>query len=217
MTAPVTSIAAIFAEANTRVRNLRAALGFPALSPDGDILIGQEHLAEEHDAPRIVIVPRGTKYEGAKPMQNAGATGYLPGEVPARKTAFLRWIVFDAHIWGEPDPQYLNNAPTTKVGDPLFDFDSTIELERQWFSSLAATISIPMAYPTAGEFQQDTNVNRRGRELTVTFQIGTPLTHEPYTILDYSTVAGDGKVVRNVNLTITPGNHPVGPEVIPTP
>ncbi len=217
MTAPVTSIAAIFSEANTRVRNLRAALGFPALSPDGDILIGQEHLAEEHDAPRIVIVPKGTKYEAAKPMQNAGAAGYLPGQIPARKSAFLRWIVFEAHFWGEPDAAYLNNAPTTKVGDPLYDFDSTIELERQWFSSLAATISIPMAFPTAGEFNQETNVNRRGRELTVTFQVGAALTHEAYTILDYSTVAGDGKVVRDVILTITPGNNPLGPIVIPTP
>ena len=214
---PVQSIAAIFSEASTRVRNLRAALGFPALQPDGDILIGAEWLAQEHDAPRIVIVPKGTKYEAAKPMQNTGAAGYLPGEVPARKSAFLRWLTFEAHFWGEPDPAYLNNAPTTKVGDPLYDFDSTIELERQFFSSLAATITIPMAYPTSGEFNQDTNVNRRGRELTVAFQIGTDLTHEAYTILPYSKVSGDGGVVQEATLTITPGNNPVGPVIVPTP
>lgn len=213
----VTDLNAIFTDTNTRVKAIRVANALPALNPSGDILIGQEWLAQEGDAPRIVIVPKGTKYEAARPMQNAGATGYLPGQIPERKVMFLRWLVFDAHFWGEPDPQFLDQPPTTKLGDLLYDFNTTIELERQFCSSLAASITIPMAFPASGEFNQETNVNRRGRELTVTFQIGTPLTFEPYTILDYSTAAGDGKVVRDVNLTISPGNNPVGPVVIPTP
>ena len=213
----VTDIAAIFASTNTNVKAIRVANSLPALNPSGDILIGQEWLAQEDDAPRIVIVPKGTKYEAAKKMQNAGATGYLPGQIPARGEAYYRWIIFEAHFWGEPDPQFLNADPTTKLGDLLYDFNTTLELERQFFSSLAASITIPTAFPSSGEFNQETNVNRRGRELTVTFQIGTPITFEPYTILPYSVASGDGGVVQEATLTITPGNSPVGPIIVPTP
>jgi hypothetical protein len=217
MTQWVTDIAAIFAETNTAVKAIRVANGLPALSPSGDILIGQEFLAQEHDAPRIVIVPMGTKYEAGKPMQNAGATGYLPGQIPDRKFLFLRWLTFEAHFWGEPDPQYLNNAPTTKTGDALYDFNTTLELERQFFSSLQASVTIPMGHPLDGTWNQPTDVNRRGRELTVAFRIGTPLTNEPYTQLPYSVTSGDGGVIRHAYITVSPANNPVGPEIIPTP
>lgn len=64
----VTSIATIFSTVSTDVAATRVAYSLPALSPTGSLLVGQEQLAQEHDAPRIAVVPTGVEYAGAEKM-----------------------------------------------------------------------------------------------------------------------------------------------------
>lgn len=211
MTTPfVTDFASFFSEAQVLIAAVRAGLGLPALVPNGKILIGQEYLAREHDAPRIVVVPIGAAYEGAKPMQ--ARTGY--GAPPDRKYAWFRGLTFSAHFWGNPDPA---------GADEIYDLSSAIELEREFCSSMSSVMTSTKLsfYPTAGQWKQGTaNETRRGRVFEMDFVIGTPVTFEPYTILPYSQTAGDGGVVRDVTMTISPpdGSAPqnVGPIVIPS-
>ena len=212
----VTDIAEIFRATGERVQAIRTANNLLELSGTGDpgniagLCIGQEWLAQEMDAPRIVVVPIGTAYEGAKPMQNKGVPGYDIGKIPDRKAFYFRWMTFEAWFWGEPDPQYLD-LPTDKVGNPVYDFNTTIELERQFCVGLYESISAPMAYPMSGEWRQTQNVNRRGRSLVVTFKIGTPVFGEPYTILAYQpAVSGVA-----IEVTISMGDSTTGPILIP--
>jgi hypothetical protein len=210
----ITDIDAMFTEVNAKVKAIRVANSLPELSPDGDIIFGKERIPEEHDAPRIVIFPVGHDYEPARQSANVPTTGYEEGEVPLRVYHFTRVISFEAHIWGGPDPQF-QDSPTSKLGSLTYDFNTTWELEREFLYALAATMTIPTGQPKAGEWRQDTDVNRRGRCLVVTFQVRTPIAGEEFTILDYSQTAGDGGVTREVTVTI--GSTPTGPVVIPTP
>ena len=185
----VQTVAAIFSQTEAGIATVRAANGLPPLVPSGKLLIGQEYLVREHAPPRIVIVPKGTAYEGAKPMQSQPGAG----QIPPAKTQFLRWVLFEAHIWGDEDPA---------GKDALYSFDSTLELEREFFSQLAASGTIPLAHPLDGEWRQPTDVSKLGRLLVVNFRIGTGLYAEPYTTLPYSSTVGDGGVVRDVSVTI---------------
>ena len=74
-------------------------------------------------------------------------------------------------------------------------------------------MTIPTGQPKSAEWRQDTDVNRRGRCLVLTFQVRTPIAGEEYTILPYSQTDGDGGVVREVNVEI--GSSQVGPMVVP--
>ena len=209
----ITDIDAMFSTVSDTVADIRLANGLPALEPEGRIIFGQEREAEEHDAPRIVIVPIGHSYEAARQSADVGAPGYEPGEIPLRKYVFTRVIRFEAHIWGGPDPLFLTD-PLAKTGSITYDFNTTWELEREFLYALQAKMTIPTGHPVSAEWRQSTNTNRRGRTLVVTFDVRTPIAAEEYTILPYSQTDGDGGVVREVNVTI--GSSTVGPVIIPT-
>jgi len=213
-TAWITDLDAMFTQVNTTVKAIRVANSLPPLEPDGDIIFGQEREAEEHDAPRIVIVPVSHSYGPARQSADVSATGYVPGEIPLRKYVFTRVIRFEAHVWGPPDPQFLT-SPTSKLGSLTYDFNTTWELEREFLYALQASMTIPTGHPITAEWRQSTNTNRRGRTLVISFDVVTPIAGEENTILPYSQTDGDGGVVREVNVTI--GTSTVGPVTIPTP
>jgi hypothetical protein len=199
-----TQIGALFAEASVTVAAIRVSQGLPPLVPSGAILIGQEWLAFEHDSPRIVAVPTRTEYSGAIPT-NPPTVGQ---GTPPNKYVFSRYMDFDVHIWGEPDP--------TGV-DPLYDFNSTLELEREFLYAMQASMSIPISVPKSGEWRQPQDVQRRGRLLVLQLRIWTPVVAPPYTILPYSQTPNDGGVERDVSVQINPPTGAtVGPIIIPS-
>ena len=205
MTSPfVTQVGALFAQASVIVAALRVQLALPPLVPNGAILIGQEWLAFEHDAPRIVVVPTRTEYTGAittNPPQVGTGT-------PLAKAVYSRWMDWEAHVWGEPDP--------TGV-DPTYDFDSTLELEREFLYAMQATMTIPVSVPRSGEWRQPQDVQRRGRLLVVSFRIWTPVMAPPYNVLPYAQTVGDGGVERDITAQINPPTgDTVGPIIIPS-
>ena len=61
-----------FAEASATIAAIRVSLSLPPLLPSGAIVVGQEWLSFEHDAPRIVAVPTRTEYRGANAGDFAG-------------------------------------------------------------------------------------------------------------------------------------------------
>jgi hypothetical protein len=210
----VTDIDGVFAATNELVKSIRVDNSLPALQPSGDILIGKQYLAFEQSAPRIVIVPKGTRYGAARNMQNAGNVGYEPGKIPDRKAVYMRTMLFTAHFWGGPDPQFLNTDPADKLGSQTFLFNTTIELEREFFYALQATMSIPTARPVSGAWNLETLNTQSGGVLEVDFEIETSVFAEPYTILPYAVSSGDTSgVVREVTVEI--GASSVGPIIIP--
>lgn len=204
MTVFYTQVGALFSQASTTIAAIRVAQGLPALVPTGAILIGQEWLSFEHDAPRIVAVPTRTEYAGALPTNPPQVgTG-----TPPNKYVYSRYMDWDVHLWGEPDPT---------GADPVYDFNSTLELEREFLYAMQAAMSIPIAVPKGGEWRQPQDVQRRGRLLVVTMRIWTPVVAPPYTVLPYSATPNDGGVERDLTVQINPPTgDSVGPIIIPS-
>mgnify|MGYP006266665485 FL=1 len=199
-----TQVKALFAETSARIAAIRADASLPPLVPSGGILIGQEWLAFEHDAPRIVAVPTRTEYAGAIPT-NPPTVGQ---DAPPNAYVFTRYMDWDIHLWGEPDPT---------GADPTYDFDSTLELEREFLISMQAAMTIPVSVPRSGEWRQPQDVQRRGRLLVLQLRIWTPVVAQPSTILPYSTTPNDGGVVRDIDVQINPPTgQSVGPIIIPS-
>lgn len=199
-----TQVKALFAETSARIAAIRLDASLPPLVPSGAILIGQEWLAFEHDAPRIVAVPTRTEYAGAIPT-NPPAVGQ---DAPPNAYVYTRYMDWDVHIWGEPDPT---------GADPTYDFDSTLELEREFLISMQAAMTIPISVPRSGEWRQPQDVQRRGRLLVLQLRIWTPVVAQPSTILPYSTTPNDGGVVRDIDVQINPPTgQSVGPIIIPS-
>lgn len=205
----VTDLEELFAATLATVATIRTANSLPTAT----VHIGAQYLEFSEAAPRIVIVPTGTRYEAKRNGQGTDDTDYVSGQIPLRKFVYFRWMLFTAHFWGEPDPQFLQ-SPTSKLGSQYYPYNTTIELEREFFYALQANLSIPMAFPTQGEWILDTKNSQYGQNLAVQFQIGTPVTAEPYTILPYAVSSGDtDAVVRDITITI--GSSSVGPIVTP--
>ena len=214
MTQWVTDFGAIFAETFAAIDAVRTANSLPALSydPNGLPFIGREWLSQNYDAPRIVIVPIGGPIGAVMQASNAGATDYEIGSIPLRKNLYKCQHEFEAHIWGEPDPQFLN-APTSKVGSLVYDFNSTFELMREFISALQQSMTIPTGHPLSFEWDQPTDINRRGRLLVLKFAVMIPILYEPFTILPYAPASGGVTVEATVEI----GSSSVGPIIIPTP
>lgn len=210
MTQWITDIDAIFAETSTLIAAVRTANSLPPLQDAGAILVGPQYLKFNQSAPRIVVVPVGTAYDPVRGSSNAGATGYEIGSIPDRKQLYNRWLLFDAYFWGEPDPRWLT-TPTSKDGEQNYAWNTTLELEREFFSCLQQSMSIPTGHPISGEWNTETKNTQYGQNLTVRFRIATPLLAEAYTILPYAPVSGG----VTVEATITIGSSSVGPIIIP--
>ena len=197
------SMGGFFAEASATIAAIRVSLSLPPLLPSGAIVIGQEWLSFEHNAPRIVAVPTRTEYRGALQSDTAANAGGTP---PA-KYVFSRDMYFDIHCWGNPDPAGV---------DQLYGFNSTIELEREFLYAIQASGTIPVTVPQSGEWRQPQDIQMRGRLLVFGIKIWTPVTAPPYTVLPYSVTPQDGGVAREITVQINPpGGDTVGPIVIP--
>lgn len=195
--AVVTDINALFVDAYTIIAADRAERSLPVLVPAAlsTLQIGAEYLPQEQDAPRIVIVPTRFEYEYISPQPISSQLG--KASTLSAKSIFTRWMLFEAHIWSNPDPG------TLTASSPYFDFNSAIELEREFHVAMRQTCGGAAYQPLGAEWLQPTNDTRRGRLLVVSFRIATPVTETPHTFLPYSTVPGDGGVVGKVTIQAT--------------
>lgn len=184
------------------VASIRNTRGLPPLQnasgqPSGNILVGRKLADQPGAPPRIVVVPTGTRYETARPM----------GSNP--KPFALRWLQFDAHFLGNSDPNE----------DPLHDYDAALELEREFFYALKNTAgNTPNLKWTNGDWAPSGTVHN-GQLLIVPFEVGTPMTEEPYIVVPYATTENpNGLSISATVEAIFDGTEvPVGTIVIPTP
>lgn len=73
--------------------------GYPALV-DGKILLGAQHLAESSAAPRIVFVPRGSKFgprDNTSPNRNSADARLMRQQ----RSIGSELITFEVHAWGQ--------------------------------------------------------------------------------------------------------------------
>jgi hypothetical protein len=195
-----TDFVAMFSAIFGDVASTRLARGLPALV---SMHLGQEWLRAEESPPRIVVVPTTTEYRamqqfGTQPMQGL-ATNINP------RPFFLRRLHFRAHFWGDPSPTP-GNPPTEQ--DLWYAFSSAIELEREFLGALMRQAgNDPAIHPSHGEWTQPTDMLRLGRLLVLNFSIETPVTDEPYTILQYAqSTGGSGvSILVDVAMSFTDG------------
>lgn len=207
----VTDLSVFFTNVYSNVAAYRAALSLPALVPNSlpAFQIGGEFAPQAQIAPRIVIVPTGvSRYDYSQQMPTTQTPTNL-GRAPYKST-HRRWLTFDAQIWGDPDQtaRDLSNPtnPTAPgVPNPVYGFNATIELEREFIVAITALIgSAGQAWAPLSAVYTTANVanNRYGRLLVLSFEVATPVTTDPYKLLPYSTVPNDGGVVRQINANI---------------
>jgi hypothetical protein len=171
-----------------QVRNQRGLppLTCPAGYPTAPILIGQEWLRREHSPPRIVLVPTYMRNAPGSAMGVQPMVG-LASQKPTK--VFWRAIIgFDAHLWGDPDPQAIN---------PLFDFNTTIELYRELLGAFVRQMGgIPNMAIGEGHWDQPTDDKRLGRLLVVPVGFYADITDEPYILAPWATKAASGVQVH---------------------
>lgn len=197
----VTDLVALFGPVSAEIVQQRLSQGLPPLRfPSqgagivGSLMIGQEWLRREHSPPRIVIVPMGARYQAAIKSGRQPLNGSVGNTSP--KDRKLRWLMFEAHIWGDPDPTNAN---------ALQDFNACIEMERELLTSLYDQCGgSPNVPHETSEFRQPTDDVRLGRLLVLPFAIGTPVVDLPYTILPYSTATSSGVSVYSNIAIINP-------------
>ena len=173
-----TDLSALFSLVFGEIATVRASRTLPPLTSTH---VGAEWLHSEEDAPRICIVPSKANYDTARGLGNQ--TGVVGDFNP--KPLFRRLLSFDAYCWGDDLPR-----PQTEA-DTLYSFNSAIELERELIVALSHNLGGPAALRLHGaQWDQPTDMNRRGRLLILSFAFETPVTQEPYIVLPYSTTAG---------------------------
>jgi hypothetical protein len=200
MTAFITDLVALFTPVATEIAGRRLALGLPPLvapSPPtaamvGSLLIGQEWIRRQHSPPRIVIVPTGARYEATRRVGVQPMSGRVEGLQP--KIREMRWLQFDAHLWGDPDLTSANG---------LQDFNACIELEAELLTALYDQCGgTPNVRHGVARFEQPTDDARMGRVMVLPFEIGTNVTDLPYTILPYATDSASGVTVLTEMSTV---------------
>lgn len=211
----VTDLAGMFGPVSDQIVLQRSKLGYPALvAPSsttpgvvGALLIGQEWLRHEHSPPRIVLVPVGSSYEAPT---RAGIQPYAGAmQDSTQKLRKGRWLLFEAHLWGDPDSTFQN---------ALQDFNACIELERELLTSMSdqfgGTTNIKV---TRGEFKQPTDENRAGRVLVLSFGVWTAVVDLPWTFLAYATSTTAGVSVATAVAVTWPDGSSTQAGVIVAP
>jgi hypothetical protein len=184
-------------------RKLPPLRGAPAGYAAGSILVGKEWVHREQSPPRIVLVPTDIRLEparmlGLQPSQQVSA-------LPLRSFYFQR-IMFDAHIWGDPDPAGAN---------PLYDFNTAFELYRELVGAFYRNLGgAPSIIAGGARWEQPTDDRRLGRLLIAEIGFYNDLTDEPYVLLPYSTATSPGVQVVETLVDETSGEQ-VGPIVAP--
>jgi len=200
-----TDIFALFSSAFGEIATVRASRGLPAIITH----IGSEYLPQEDDAPRIVIVPERNKYAPARAAGNQ--TGMVGDFNP--KPLYRRLMQFAAHCWGD-------DKPASTEQDLVYSLNSTVELEREFLVALAHNFGGPAAIVSAdisGEWDQPTNMQRRGRLLIIRFAIETPVTQEPFITLPFSTASTSGVQVSATVAEVFPDGSSSVAGIIVTP
>lgn len=211
---PVDQIGELISAWSANISASRARQGLPPLNGydgnDGQIAVGQERIADEMDAPRIIIVPTGLsdfKNEQrtlSAATQPAGPTLTMRDNQP--KVLWSAKLEFTAYIWGDEWP-----GDTPK---PIWwDFNTSLELFRELAMTLYRTASGPSVNLGAPVFDQPTDQERRGRWLVAPFSIKVPITDEPYVMLQYG---AHPKVEIDINTDPTPPTPPIGDIIIPS-
>jgi len=165
-------------------RNLPPLRGAPTGYPAGSIMVGEEWLRHEQSPPRIVLVPTTISLSPARMLGiQAAANSQRVSDLPLRSFYYQR-IRFDAHLWGNPDPNGAN---------PLYDFNSTLELYRELVGAFYRQLGgAPSIEHGEARWAQPTQDRRLGRMLIVPIAFFGDLTDEPYTLLPYSTATSGG-------------------------
>jgi hypothetical protein len=194
------------------IAGVRNARGLPMIvGGTGDILVGHELLGDNDSPPRIVVVPTVDRFESARPMGGAvGKPGQLADANP--KTFYRRWLGFDAHFWGDDDPQGLN---------PLYGYNAALELEREFLGGLVLNLgNTPNLHLGGARWEQPNDHVREGRLRVLSFEVCTPVTFEPAIVIPFSKTSGDGGVVVSATVRMVfpdGGISSVGPITIPKP
>jgi hypothetical protein len=183
-----TDFAAIWTAIFSEIVTVRAGRSLPAAT----LHLGQEWLVAQESPPRIVIVPTPGDYGPARAMGGAsGPANFFQQSSFNPKTFWLRYLSFDAYIWGNESPA--PSSPPVENPDLWYSFSSAVELERELLISLAHNCGGPAAIRLGGyRWDQPADLQRLGRLLVVSFAIQTPVTQEPYTILPYATQTTSG-------------------------
>jgi hypothetical protein len=136
-----------FLTVQDHIQQSRTILGQSPLVPRGEILVGQEQLSQQWDAPNIIVVPKGFRYA---PPRHFGK-GFNP------KPLWSWWQDLEIHCWGDADPSGSSD---------IFSFSTATELSRQFLVALASAAGGPArVQPGGAEWGQKTDVNRQGRVL----------------------------------------------------
>lgn len=197
MPAPVylQSVPNLFSTAFSQVQQARSTLGLAPLSPAGRPLffLGLQGAIQEDDAPRIVIVPQTSTYDRGF-ILGAGNAGN--GQI-SNKSIFTRWLSFDAHFWGDPDPTGVNASQ---------DFDACLELEREFLQAMYENAGA-IFQPISGTWIETAHDARRGRLYVLSFRIATPVLEDAYLVLPYATSTTAGVVgSTQIQTTMPSGN-----------
>ena len=90
-------------------------------------------------------------------------------------------------LWGDPDPNFATTS------DVLYDFDSTLELRREFIEALYTNAGgVPGFKLDGGRWDQPTNERRSGRMYVLSFSILSSIDSEPYIYLPFATATTSG-------------------------
>jgi hypothetical protein len=203
---PVDMLGEMLTAWSNQVAASRARQGLPPLTGEGGrIEIGEEAIAVELDAPRLIIVPTGLSNFKNEQRMPLSPTHTMSDNQP--KVLWSAHLGFTAYCWGDEWP---GGTPT-----PIWwDFNTSLELFRELAGALYRTCTGPSVDLGAPRFEQPTHLARRGRWLVADFAIKIPILDEPYVMLQYG---AHPKV--EIDLTVETQNHepdPPTPIVIPS-
>ena len=212
-----TQLGTLFGAVQAQIASVRAGLGFPALNgPDGagtgTIPVGAEYEPYQLAAPSIVIVPVG---EDFLPKRQTGTNPKGPDlsfvSVPT-KAYFSSLLHFRAMLWGDPDPNFATTS------DVLYDFDSTLELRREFIEALYTNAGgVPGFKLDGGRWDQPTNERRSGRMYVLSFSILSSIDSEPYIYLPFATATTSGVEMSTTFVLATDDtSNPASSEVFAT-
>lgn len=215
----VTDVNALFTGAYTKIVTVRADNNYPPLQPAAldSFQIGLEYGPQDQIAPRIVITPTTVEYDYSQlvsPLQTPDKNSQIP-----RKSRYRRWLHFEAAIWGDPDPAVLGPLPSPTAISPYYDFNSVLELEREFIDAMYLGATGGAFVPLGGEWVQKSANNRYGRLYVLHFKIATAVMSEPYVVLPYSQTTGDGGVSRVITpafVNVDGGETDLPPIIVPS-
>lgn len=215
----VTDVNGLFTAAYAAMVTVRANNNYPPLQPAAlaSFQIGLEYGPQDQIAPRVVVTPTTVEYDFSQ-VVDPNQTPLITSTIP-RKSRYRRWLHFEAAIWGDPDPAVLG-PPTPAPGpiSPYYDFNSTLELEREFIDAMYLKASGGSFVPLGGEWVQKSGNNRYGRLYVLHFKIATAVMSEPYVVLPYSQTVGDGGVSRVITpafVNVEGGQTNLPPIIVP--